>query len=171
MAEKWLQCGGPILAASGVWPRLGIGLDPDRIQPRVGGGERNRTADAAFAEPCLTTWLLRHLTSNHYARIAPTQARSSLLRLLRKLCRLFAAVAPLRGFAAAQLQAFGDEPPPDAQPSTSRVIKSCPVNIRPTVRRFCRLSGCHGSGASLRVCRSARLYYSRRAQWRDSLSG
>ena len=28
---------------------------------KVGGAERNRTADEGFADPCLTTWLPRHL--------------------------------------------------------------------------------------------------------------
>src|SRR5579859_7522331 len=27
---------------------------------KVGGAERNRTADEGFADPCLTTWLPRH---------------------------------------------------------------------------------------------------------------
>jgi|HubBroStandDraft_5_1064220.scaffolds.fasta_scaffold109836_2 hypothetical protein len=27
---------------------------------KIGGAERNRTADEGFADPCLTTWLPRH---------------------------------------------------------------------------------------------------------------
>src|SRR5260221_675836 len=35
-------------------------IGEEKREGKVGGAERNRTADEGFADPCLTTWLPRH---------------------------------------------------------------------------------------------------------------
>jgi hypothetical protein len=148
------------------WLRFNRGQNERRPPPAITGrASRGMPPPLGFTPAQARAKGLRPLDSPNRSRWL---LRSRALSDQRKG---YGAFAISRRFAAAPVQPFGDEPPPDAQPSTSRVIKSCLVNIGPAARRFCRLSGCHGSGASLRVCRSARLYYSRRALWRDSLSG